>query len=90
MKSARNWFVFNQLEILPEKSTSTLFTTSSKEVKSQLDLVIDNQHIPRVTRPKILVVTFGNMLTFCAHGESVQKKKMQARTNILKSFAGSS
>ena len=29
------------------------------------------------------------MLTFCAHGKSVQSK-MQARMNILKSLAGSS
>ena len=41
-----NWFVFNQLEISPEKSTATLFTTWTKEVKAQLHLVIGNQHIP--------------------------------------------
>ena len=70
-----NWFVSNQLEISSEKSTGTLFTTATKEVKTQLDLVIGNQHIPTVTRPKIL-------------GKSVQNK-MQARTNILKSLAGS-
>ena len=84
-----NWFVSNQLEISPEKSTATLFTTWTKEVKTQVDLVIGNQHIPTVTRLKILGVTFDNMLTFCAHGKSVQNK-MQARTNILKSLAGSS
>ena len=78
-----NRFVSNQLEISPEKSTATLFT------KTQLDLVIGNQHIPTFTRPKILGVTFDNMLTFCAHGKSVQNK-MQGRTNILKSLAGSS
>ena len=50
---------------------------------------IGNQHIPTVTRPKILGVTFDNMLTFCAYGKSMQNK-MQARTNILKSLAGSS
>ena len=70
-------------------STATLFTTRAKEVKIQLDLVIGNQHKPTVTRPKILGVTFDNMLTFCTHGKSVQNK-MQARTNILKSLAGSS
>ena len=32
---------------------------------------------------------FDNMLTFCPHGKSVQNR-MQARTNILKSLAGSS
>ena len=37
-----NWFVSNQLEISPEKSTATLFTTWTKEVKTQLDLVIGN------------------------------------------------
>ena len=79
----------NQLEISPEKSTAKLFTTGTKEVKTQLDLVIGNQHIPTVTRPKILLVAFDNMLTFCAHGKSLQNK-MQARTNILKSLAGSS
>ena len=84
-----NWFVCNHLEISPEKSTATLFTPWTKEVKTQLDLVIGNQHIPTVTRPKILGVRFDNMLTFCAHGKSVENK-MQARTNELKSLAGSS
>ena len=84
-----NCFVSNQLEISPEKSTATLFSTWTKEVKTQLDLVIGNQNIPKLTRSKILGVTIVNMLTFCAHGKSVQNK-MQARTNILKSLAGSS
>ena len=84
-----NWFVSNQLEISQEKSSVTLFTTSTKGLKTQLDLIIANQHIPKITRPKILGVTFDNMLTFCAHGKLVQNK-MQARTNILKSLAGSS
>ena len=70
-------------------STITLFTTWTKEFKTQLDLVIGNQDIPTVTRPKILGVTFDNMLTFCTHGKSVQNK-IQARTNILKSLPGSS
>ena len=80
-------FVSNQLEISPEKSTATLFTTWTKEIKTQMDLVIGNQHITTVTLPKILGVTFDSMLTFCAHSKSVQNK-MQARTNILKSLAG--
>ena len=37
----------------------------------------------------MLGVTLDNMLTFCVHGKSVQNK-MGARTNILKSLAGSS
>ena len=65
-----------------------LFTTWTKDVKTQLDLVIGNQHISTVTRPKILGVTFDNMLTFCPHGKTV-KNNMQAKTNILKSLAGS-
>ena len=65
-----------------------LFTTWTKEVKTQLDLVIGNPHIPTVTRPKILGVTFDNMLTFCAHDKSGQNK-IKARTSILKSLAGS-
>ena len=73
----------------PEKSTATLFTTWTKEVKTQLNLVNSNQRIPTVAIPKILGVTFDNMLTFCVHGKSVQNN-MLARTNILKSLAGSS
>ena len=56
---------------------------------TQLDLIIGNKHIPTVTRPKILEDTSDNMVTFCAHGKSVLNK-MQPRTNILKSPAGSS
>ena len=86
MKSARNWITsFHS----PEKSTATLLTTWTREVKTLLDLVIGNQHIPTVTRLEILGVMFDNMLTFCARGKSVQNK-MEARTNILKYLAGSS
>ena len=67
-----NSFVSNQLQISPENSTATLFTIWTKVAKTQLDLVIGNQHISTDTRPKILGVKFDNMLTFCAHGKSVQ------------------
>ena len=76
----RIWIVSNQLEISPEKSTATLFTTWTKEVKIQLDLVIGNQHIPTVTRLKYLelrlitcyrfVQMVNQCKTRCKHGRT--------------------
>ena len=57
------------------KLNNFIFTTWTKEVKTQLDLVIGNQHIPTVTCPKILGVTFDKMLTTCTGKQSSFQSK---------------
>ena len=82
------WFKERKLEISAEKSTATLFTTWSNEVSKTLNIKMDNKPVPTTKNPKILGLTFDNMLNFGAHCKNI-KERVQSRNNVLKCLAGS-
>ncbi len=83
-----NWFKSRNLFISPSKSSATLFTTASNEVSTTLDIIIDGETVPTVKKPKILGVTFDNLLSFRQHATDM-KTKLQTKNNVLKALAGS-
>lgn len=87
LEELNNWFISRGLKLSPSKSTATLFSTWTKEIKKELNIIIDGKKLPTVNNPKILGIIFDSMLTFNAHATSVAKK-MQNRNNALKNIAG--
>ena len=83
------WFKSRNLFISPSKSSATLFTTFSNECSTVLDVKIDGQTVPTVKKPKILGITFDNLLSFNQHVSDL-KTKLQSKNNILKALTGSS
>ena len=81
------WFKGRSLEISPEKSTATVFTTFSNEMSVTLPITIQGKDVPTVKHPTILGVTFDPMHNFGQHAIKT-KKKVQQRTNVLKCLAG--
>ena len=88
LSTLNEWFISRNLFISPSKSSATLFTTATNEVSTTLDIVIDGETVPTVKKPKILGVTFDNLLSFRQH-TSEMKRKLQAKNNVLKALAGS-
>ena len=83
-----NWFKSRNLFISPSKSSATLFTTSSNEVSTTLEIRIDGQEVPTVKKPKILGITFDNLLSFRQHAQDL-KSKLHTKNNVLKALSGS-
>lgn len=83
-----NWFVNRSLSLSKAKSSATLFTSWTKEVGTQLNIKIDNERIPTTSHPKILGVTFDQLLTFNAHSKQI-RSRLKTRNNALKCIAGS-
>ena len=81
------FFRTRQMSLSTAKSTSTTFTTFTKEVNETLDIFIDGQQIPTVRHPKILGVIMDGLMTFSAHVQHV-KGKVSQRNNVLKALAG--
>ncbi len=88
LETLKIWFKNRNLEISPSKSSATLFTTSSNECKTELAVKIDGETVPTVQKPKILGITFDNLLSFKQHATDL-KTKVQSKTNILKALTGS-
>ncbi len=65
-----------------------LFTTSSNECNTELNVKIDGEKVPTVKKPKILGITFDNLLSFRQHASDL-KAKVQSKNNILKALTGS-
>ncbi|KAI5753538.1 hypothetical protein M8J77_001119 [Diaphorina citri] len=82
-----SWFTNRNLQLSPEKSSATLFTTWTCEMNTELKIKINEQQLPTVKTPKILGVTFDPMLTFKAHTDNIAKK-LRSRNNMFKSLAG--
>ena len=82
-----NWFKERSLEISPEKSTATIFTTDSNKVINNLPINIKGKDVPTVKHPTILGVTFDPMHNFGKHAINT-KKKVTQRNNVLKCLAG--
>ena len=74
------------LRMSAPKSSVFLFTTCTKEVKKILNMKVEGQRIPTVRYPKILVVTFDNLLYFAAHATNIDAK-VRMRKKILKELA---
>ena len=83
-----NWFKGRNLQLSAEKSTATIFTTCTREVRTTLDISIDGKLIPTTTRPKILGVTLDSTLSFAPHVQNV-REKLRSRNNVLKAISGS-
>ena len=83
------WIKSRHMSLSAEKSSSTLFTTNTKELNEIIQIFIDSNIIPTVKRPKILGVVFDGLLTFAHHCHHV-RSKVQTRNNALKCLAGTS
>ena len=83
------WFSRKNLQISPSKSSATLFTTFSNEMKIQLPIFINGSLVPTIQKPKLLGVTLDSMFTFKHHAINTVNK-LQNRNNILKALAGTS
>ncbi|XP_053960945.1 uncharacterized protein LOC128865055, partial [Anastrepha ludens] len=82
------FFTARNLKLSPTKSTATLFTTWTKEVKLPLQVHVDDAPIPTISNPRILGVTFDSLLSFSAHTTAIATR-VQNRNKVLKSLAGS-
>ena len=83
-----NWFKSRNLFISPSKSSATIFTTASNECSTILPIEINGEQVPTVKKPKLLGITFDNLLSFKQHVTEL-KAKVQSRNNILKALTGS-
>ena len=88
LDNLNNWFKQRNLSLSTPKSSVTLFTTWSNEVKKELPIIIDGAAVPTKQDPKILGVTLDPMMSFKHHVKAM-KDKINNRTNILKALAGS-
>ena len=87
LDTLNSWFKNRNLFISPAKSSATLFTTFSGEVSEELGVEIAGEKVPTVKKPKILGVTFDNLLSFNQHTKNL-KTSIQSRNNILKALTG--
>merc|ERR1711991_221748 len=71
------------LKINSNKSSSTIFTTSTKETNNTVTLTINNETIPSVSNPKILGLTFDPLLKFHVHSQNIYENTL-SKTKILK------
>ena len=83
-----DWFTTRNLQLSFEKSTVTVFTSWTKEVSTPVSVNINGHLLPNVSNPKLLGITFDQMLTFNAHANAI-RTKMKTRNNALKAIAGS-
>ena len=82
-----DWLEGRNLSLSLSKSTVTLFTTWTKEVDRQLNVLVAGTPLPTTKAPKVLGVTFDPLLTFCRHASTIGTKVGQ-RANMLKALAG--
>ena len=87
LETLYNWFKNRNLEISPNKSTATVFTTFNQEMKLELPIFIQGTQVPTVQKPKILGVYFDNLFKFGHHADQI-KTKVHSRNNILKALCG--
>src|SRR2546426_449458 len=79
------WTKQNDLQLNPDKSTSTLFTPDPAEYNTTLNLTINNTLIPAIRNPKILGLTLDTKLNFKEHTK-LTKAKADKSINILKTL----
>ena len=85
-----DWFKQRGLILSPSKSTVTLFTTWTKQLGGKnIRVSMDGHILPYNPQPKILGVTFDELLKFHYHGNNIANTVGQ-RNRILKCLAGTS
>ncbi|GAB0099134.1 hypothetical protein DMENIID0001_149740 [Sergentomyia squamirostris] len=89
LQELNDWFIRRGLRLSPEKSSSTLFTTWTKEVHTVLGISIAGNTIPTVKSPRILGIHFDPMLVFNTHIKTINTT-VKRRNNVLKTLAGTS
>ena len=87
LQTLHSWLTSRNLTLSAGKSSATIFTTWSKEVKFDPKITIAGQPIPINLKPKILGVTLDGMLSFAEHTKNT-KDKVLKRNNILRKVAG--
>ena len=83
------WFKHRNLYLIIDKSSTTLFTSWTKEVSLRCPITYYGQTISMLSNPRILGVVFDPLLTFNAHANQV-RNRLKSRNNVLKCLAGSS
>src|SRR5207245_4214044 len=68
------WTKQNDLQLNPDKSTSTLFTPDPTEYNTTPNLTINNTLIPTIRNPKILGLTLDTKLNFKEHTKLTKAK----------------
>ena len=78
-----------KLKVSPSKSTVTLFTPDTKQVKIKPEIFLDdtNTAVELERTPKLLGVYFDSMYTF-SHNAKQSAHKAKSKTNVLKALAG--
>ncbi|XP_073848579.1 uncharacterized protein [Musca autumnalis] len=76
------------MKISAAKSTATLLTTWTAEMRLPLNILVDGALIPTTNYPKILGVTFDSMFKSSAQATAICNK-IRSRNKVLKSLAGS-
>ena len=74
LDNLNNWFKQRKLSLSTPKSSATLFTTWSNEVKKELPIIIDGAAVPTKQDPKILGVTLDPMMSFKHHVKAMKDK----------------
>lgn len=87
LETLNNWLLDRRLTLSVEKSTATIFTSWTKEVNTQLDIKVNNLRLPTIKNPKILGVTFDNLLTYNAHAKTIIER-VKKRNNAIKLLGG--
>ena len=82
-----SWLESRNLILSLDKSTTTLFSTWSKDVSYQPVVKVNNHTLPVVKHPKILGVYFDNMMNF-SHHINIMGNKLLKRNNVVKKIAG--
>ena len=81
------WSSARALQISAQKSTVTLFSSQTRELRTPPSIPFNNSTLPPEKNPKILGVTFDPTLTFSTHVENVVRRAKE-RLSIMKALAG--
>lgn len=82
---AKDW----NMKINVSKCETCLFTTSTREAKHRIDLVMNENHVPFNTTPKFLGITLDRSLSMSAHISNI-KDRMTKRLRPLLALTGTS
>uniref|UniRef100_A0A1I8NS53 Reverse transcriptase domain-containing protein n=1 Tax=Stomoxys calcitrans TaxID=35570 RepID=A0A1I8NS53_STOCA len=88
LKELASYFAARNLKICATKSSATLFTTNTREVNTELTVMVDGEMNPTIKCPKILDVTFDSSGIFFPHATAICDK-IKGRNEVLKKLAGS-
>lgn len=88
MEQVTSFLEERELQVSPEKSTTTLFTPCTHEFNLEPDVNIKGEKIKLEHTPKLLGIAFDTMFCFGQHVNSAAQKA-KTNLNILKQLAGS-